>query len=126
MNEKILKRLDQVMEFIKKHGAFVNIALCLAFGLMSIIDPALAAGDNYQNTVKGVVGNMADIIGFIFQAVGVILAVYSVGQLILAFKNEDADSKSRASTQLVVAIALIAVPQMLKSINAFNGWLNKT
>ena len=49
----------------------------------------------------------------IFVAVGIILAIYSVGQLILAFKNEDADSKSRASTLLVVSIILIAFPALI-------------
>ena len=60
---------------------------------------------------------MVSIIGLIFRCVGVILAVYSVGQLILAFKNEDADSKSRASTMLVVAIVLIALPSIINGLN---------
>ena len=74
--------------------------------------PALASGAPTA-TVGEILERMISIIGMIFVAVGIILAIYSVGQLILAFKNEDADSKSRASTLLVVSIILIAFPAMI-------------
>ena len=67
---------------------------------------------------------MIDIVGLVFSAVGVILAVYSVGQLVLAFKNEDADSKSRASTMLVVAIVLVAFPSIVKGLNLVDNRIN--
>ncbi len=74
--------------------------------------PALASGTPTA-TVGEILERMISIIGMIFVAVGIILAIYSVGQLILAFKNEDADSKSRASTLLVVSIILIAFPALI-------------
>lgn len=74
--------------------------------------PALASGAPTA-TVGEILERMISIIGMIFVAVGIILAIYSVGQLILAFKNEDADSKSRASTLLVVSIILIAFPALI-------------
>lgn len=94
--------------------------LILAIGLLMVmaISPEFAfAATQGVATVKKIIDNMIEVIGTIFIAVGVILAVYSVGQLILAFKNEDADSKSRASTLLVVAIVLIAFPEIVKGLN---------
>ena len=60
---------------------------------------------------------MIDIIGMVFTAVGIILAIYSVGTLILAFKNDDPDSKQRASTMLVVAVVLIGFPAIIDQLN---------
>lgn len=79
---------------------------------MLTINPAFA-----DASISSIVSQMIEIIEQIFVAVGVILAVYSVGQLIMAFKNEDPDSKSRASTMLVVAIVLVAFPTLIKTLD---------
>ena len=60
-----------------------------------------------------VINNMIDIICKVFKYVGVVLGVYSVGQLVMAFKNEDADSKSRATTMLVVAGILVGIETLV-------------
>lgn len=86
-----------------------------AVTFMLIVRPAFAVEG--EQTVKDILEEMISIVGLVFSAVGVILAVYSVGQLVLAFKNEDADSKSRASTMLVVAVILIAFPAIVKGLN---------
>jgi fumarate reductase subunit D len=96
-----------------------GFALISILTLMLIFNFPLASGDA-QQTIKNVLGSMVNIIGTVFQAVGVILAVYSVGQLVLAFKNEDADSKSRASTMLVVGVVLIAIPSLIKALDLVN------
>lgn len=83
-------------------------ALCM------ILTPAFASG--YVGTIQGIMDKMVDIVGTIFQAVGVILSIYAVGQLILAFKNEDANAKSQASTLLVVGIVLIALPGIVDTL----------
>ena len=74
-------------------------------------------GGNYAQTISGILGGFIDIIGTIFVALGIILGAYSVGQLVLAFKNEDSDSKSRAGTMLVVAIVLVAIRPIINSLN---------
>lgn len=86
-----------------------------AVTFMLIVRPAFAVEG--EQTVKDILTEMISIVGLVFSAVGVILAVYSVGQLVLAFKNEDADSKSRASTMLVVAVILIAFPAIVDGLN---------
>ena len=75
-----------------------------------------AWADGYTDEIKSVLDQMIGIVGTVFQAVGVILSIYAVGQLVLAFKNEDANSKSSASTLLVVGIALIAIPAIIDGL----------
>ena len=86
-----------------------------AVAFMLIVRPVFAVEG--EETVKEILEEMISIVGLVFSAVGVILAIYSVGQLVLAFKNEDADSKSRASTMLVVAVILIAFPAIVNGLN---------
>ena len=96
-----------------------QLLFAIAFTVLAgalLICPTFAAVQGTDN-VKDILNSMIDIVGLVFSAVGVILAVYSVGQLVLAFKNEDADSKSRASTMLVVAIVLVAFPSIVKGLN---------
>lgn len=45
----------------------------------------------------------------IFKYIGFVLALWGIGQLILAFKNEDADSKSRAIMCIVSGVILFAL-----------------
>ena len=95
------------------------MAVTAAMVLLSV-NPAFATSSNYVSTIRNIMNNMVSIVGVIFQAVGVILSIYAVGQLILAFKNDDPNGKSAASTLLVVGIVLIAVPQIIRALNLVN------
>lgn len=106
---------DGKMSTEQKRGIMIAAVMITLLMIVCVMNVSLA--NNYVSTIKSLINNMVGIIGTIFQAVGVVLAVYSVGQLILAFKNEDADSKSRASTMMVVGVVLIALPGILKALN---------
>jgi hypothetical protein len=67
--------------------------------------------------IKSITASICDVIATIFQAVGVLMAVYGVGQMVLSFKNEDADSKSKASLLLVCSLALISIPTIIKALD---------
>lgn len=95
----------------EKMISFATVAALSVLAMFATMNMPMAA-----DTIKGVLNSMIDIVGLVFQAVGVILSVYSVGQLVLAFKNEDADSKSRASTMLVVGVCLIAIPALIEGL----------
>lgn len=66
-----------------------------------------------EDAAAKVITEMISIICRVFRYVGVVLGVYSVGQLVMAFKNEDADSKSRATTMLVVAGILVGIKSLV-------------
>lgn len=102
-NKNSVTRYKQIMMF-----AIAAIAFAMLFSLT----PAFAAPD-----LAGLLDQMIDIVEKIFVAVGIILLVYSIGQLTLAFKNEDADSKSRASAMLVVAAVLIVFPTLIEKLD---------
>lgn len=108
-------------QLTQKERCILNIAsvvLCCLMIAAMIAFPFATTDKKYgQDIISSVANNMVNIIGLVFRSVGVILAVYAVGQLVLAFKNEDADSKSRASTMLVVGIVLIALPTIISTLN---------
>lgn len=89
----------------------VNIATCV--GIAGCMAGAAFATSN-ADAATTVLDNMIGIIEKVFKYVGIILAVYSIGQLVMAFKNEDADSKSRATTMLVVACVLIGIEKFVE------------
>lgn len=118
MNKNVITNQKTKEEVIRQWVTFGIIALMVAFTMFTIMTPAFAeVPKESKDTVKSVLQNMIDIVGLVFQAVGVVLSVYSVGQLVLAFKNEDADSKSRASTMLVVGVLLIALPTIVNGLD---------
>lgn len=96
--------------------AFTTIYFTVFLMAVFTMVQAFATSGDSAATVSAILQQMIDIIGMIFVAVGIILAIYSIGQLVLAFKNEDADSKSRASTLLVVSIILIAFPALVEGL----------
>lgn len=55
--------------------------------------PSASAGGA---SAKTLVQNLLGYVFAIFKYIGWLLLAWGVGQLVLAFKNEDADSKSRA------------------------------
>ena len=95
---------------------FIIAMVIITMMMMPCILNVSFADSDYASTIRDLIEKMVSIIGTIFQAVGAVLTVYSVGQLILAFKNEDADSKSRASTMMVVGVVLIALPGVIETL----------
>lgn len=108
MKEEVIKQSNA-----GKVKRFLTVALLASMCMVLFaFVPAFAAA-----SLSDLLNQMIGIVKAIFVAVGVILLVYSIGQLALAFKNEDADSKTRASTMLVVALVLIAFPGFIDALN---------
>lgn len=95
-------------------------------GVITGTTQALAA----DPTVKDITGRILGVMTSIFRYIGIILLAWSIGMLILALKNEDADSKSRAIMLMVVSVALIAFKSVLDlilksfgiTITELSGW----
>ena len=103
----------------ERYFTFAMFFIITVMVALAVINPAFAA-TSYVTRIRQIMNNMVTIVGVIFQAVGAILSIYAVGQPILAFKNEDANSKSSASTLLVVGIVLIAIPGIITTLNLVN------
>lgn len=83
------------------------LAAGAAVGLIPTVS-AITAGDAISKVVN--------IVLDIFRYIGIILTLWGIGSLVMAFKNEDADSKSRAIMSLVVGIALITLKTLFGSL----------
>lgn len=59
-----------------------------------------------EDDLSKIMGNIENIVKTMFKAIGFVLVLWGAGQLILAFKNEDSDSKSRAIMSIVAGVAL--------------------
>lgn len=89
--------------------------IALSTGLMCMgagITPVYAG----EVDPDAMVGNLVGIVCSIFRYIGILLLVWGVGQLVLAFKNEDADSKSRAMMLIVASIILIALKSLIEAL----------
>ncbi len=87
-------------------------ALVLAFSMFALFS---FAADNVS--MSGIVQNIVDkVIKPVFIAIGVLLLAWGVGMLVLAFKNEDAESKSRAMMLIAVSVALVGIGSFITSI----------
>lgn len=71
----------------------------------------------YADTTTGVMNKIKDLVYKIFKYIGFILVIWGVGQLILAFKNEDSDSKSRAIMSIVAGAALFGFETLANSLD---------
>ena len=108
--EALTNKFDRFFSFDDKvkmvqAGSALATSLCC----MSIISMAAV------NTAD-IFGTLIGYICQIFLYIGIILLVWAVGQLVLAFKNEDADSKSRAVMVMVCSIILMSVGQIVKTV----------
>ena len=101
-------------------------------GMSSLMPIAYANNTTTLNVteqpITGANDIMGTIIGYIasiFRYIGILLMVWSIGMLVLAFKNEDADSKSRAMMMLVVSLILITLKSIVNAIlKAANTGIN--
>jgi hypothetical protein len=91
-----------------------KMLLCGAVGAGTItsVSVALAEDESANQIIVRILG----VVCSIFRYIGIVLLAWSIGMLVLSFKNEDADSKSRAVLLMVVSIALIAIKSLLAAI----------
>ncbi len=96
-----------------------NGALALSAMPANIAPVAYAVGDTTSNKIVVQILNVVENIAFY---IGLILLAWSIVMLVLAFKNEDADSKSRAIMLIVVSVVLIGIKLLLKPIMTAAGF----
>lgn len=120
-NVKILqkgrvKMFQKTKNFVKTQAKKMEKAVApmlmvgAAIGLMPTVyaDPT--------GTLDSTLGKIVDMVLSIFRYIGIILALWGVGSLVMAFKNEDADSKSRAIMSLVVGVILMFLKTFVEPI----------
>lgn len=97
----------------KKQRAAVTAATAL--GTIGVFAPfAFASGSTKQ--MDDVFKQVLEIVFKIFQYIGALLGIWGVAMLILAFKNEDPDSKQRGIMMMVAAIGLLSIRPIANAI----------
>lgn len=114
MKKMIRKAVDTVKTCASKVKASAYAAM---FGFATVLASATGYALPDENiSAEALVTSIAGWIVSIFRYIGILLLIWGIGQLILAFKNEDGDSKSRAMMMVMVAVFLITLKTILTSI----------
>ena len=77
---------------------------------------AVSSADTNDTTGNIVARILNKVVLPIFMWIGIILLAWAIGMLVLAFKNEDADSKSRAIMLIVVSVVLIGLRPIMAAV----------
>jgi hypothetical protein len=81
--------------------------------------PSTTLGENLSpdTLMNSIIGSILTI----FRYIGVILLCWSIGQLVLAFKDGDGNSKTQAAMMVVVSILLIGLKTFLEAVGLIGG-----
>lgn len=108
--------MKKIANFLKGFKADAKSAMAT----FAVALPGASALDVFAQGVTAtedkLFSNVLGVIYKIFKYIGILLLAWSIGMLVLAFKNEDADSKSRAMMMAVVSIVLIGVPTIIDNV----------
>jgi hypothetical protein len=86
-------------------------------GMASLSTVAMTSVSAFAaKSASEMVNTLLSYIFGIFFWLGILLLAWGVGQLVLAFKNEDADSKSRAMLVIMAAILLTLVGAIVQAV----------
>ncbi len=115
----MVKKLKNFLCAPSKSAKFKVGIVSMLVCAIALMPMAFAGSDA---TLDETVNALLDTILDVFFYIGVLLLAWSVGMLVLAFKNEDADSKSRAMMMLVVSVALMGLKTLLETVLGSTGF----
>lgn len=110
------ERGKSFINLVEDRKCTVRCAIATTFATGVLTTPTAFADVSPNTDIGSIVPKIVGIITQIFFYIGILLLAWSIGMLVLAFKNEDADSKSRAMLLLVVSAALIGIKPLLKGV----------
>ena len=98
--------------------ASVNTTVQVAYaGSMQDVEDSLGLSQNNAQTgTTNVIGNIVSIISMIARVVGILLGVYGLYKLIVAFKDQDANGITQGIGILAVGVILIRFKTIVSAI----------
>ena len=103
----------------RKAHTVANILACAAIPVCTAM--MVFADDPDPSTA---LKNLQQIVFFIFKAIGFIVSAWGLGQLIIAFKDEDANGKQKATMLMIAGILLFSVEKIFSTIGVTAPSLN--
>lgn len=118
-----MSRLQKIKQKISAPIIAVETAfLTMSSMAVAACGPGVGGSDNSVTVrtdgidMNATLGNVIGFVCTMMLYIGALLGAWAVAQLFLAFKNEDADSKSKAMMTLVAAVGLMSVKFVLQMI----------
>lgn len=111
----------KIKNYVQDHKASIKAMLipaCIILVLACTMSVVMAD----EVTPEGILQALLDVIFTIASYIGILLLAWGGVMLILAIRNEDADSKSRAVMLIVVAIALICLGTVFSGVMEAVGY----
>lgn len=114
------KSMKNFLKNMKNKMLFASAAVSSAMVGGSIVSAFAEEGD-YKSAVWAQVWNVLDYILWFAALAGVVWAGWGVFQMVMGFKEEDAEKKNRGTMQLVAGLLLVCLRFVLKGV--FEGLL---
>lgn len=114
----------KVTSGVKRASLMGTAALCtVEASMMNAFASDATTSSVIDDEMKPVMEKILDFIFTVFRYVGILLLVWAIIQIVLAFKNDDADSKQKGMVLAVISVALIFIGSLVGPIlDATNVW----
>lgn len=93
-------------------GVAKNAGIWASFSDCLLASGAMAEGESSLGYITKVMDVLTDILRY----AGILIIVFAMYQLILAFKDEQAEAKIRGTSLMVISVFLIESPRLLAGI----------
>lgn len=108
---------SKVSSGIKKASMLGTAAVYTAHAnMLNVYAEEVSTIEGNSKDMDGIMSRILDFIFMIFRYAGILLLVWAIIQIVLAFKNDDADSKQKGMVLAVIAVILITMSFAIKPI----------
>lgn len=112
----ITKKIRRI--FNRKKLKIAGLAACMTIAMSNF---AFASGLGGSGTSGAIISQIGGIITDMFLYIGIFLLIVSIGQVVLAQRNEDAEGKIKAIQQALVSVALIVIKPLVNAVLSATG-----
>lgn len=118
LKERVKNCNTKASLFFYTHHKELALAFTVIIAMIAMSDFAFASStvDSVSKKLETPIGNMVDIILLIFRIIGIILGTYSVGLLVMSFKDQDPNGKQQATQLLVISLVLIFLQTLVDAL----------
>jgi len=119
LKERVKNCSTRASVFFYTHHKELALAFTVIVAMIAMSDLAFASSstvDSVSKELETPIGNMVDIILLIFRIIGIILGTYSVGLLVMSFKDQDPNGKQQATQLLVISLVLIFLQTLVNAL----------
>ena len=115
---------SKVSSGFKKASLMGSAALCtVEASVMNTFADTTASPEEADATMDSTMQSILGFIYKIFRYVGILLLVWAIIQIVMAFKNDDADSKQKGMVLAVISVMLIFIGTLVGPIlDAAHVW----